>query len=144
MLKVLCAVVETALLLVGAMQAQTSPASPSSFVGCVQRKGDIYTLTDESSNTTVQLRGGGLRAGRHVRVTGSMAASATPAAGATQVIDVASVKRDGGSCSAPASGNSGKSFLSRGTVASIAVIGGVAIVAIVATVGRLGEARGGK
>jgi len=56
-------------------------------------------LTDETSNVTVQLRGGSAKVGRHVQITGSMVPNATPTNGSTQVINVTEVK-DLGACTA--------------------------------------------
>jgi hypothetical protein len=147
--KVSCSSALTALLAISAV-AQTNPDSarqgtgPSSFIGCVQKSGDVYTLTDETSKTTVQLRGGNLKKGRHVEVTGTASAIGNKAGGAAQVVDVSSVKSVTGSCQAASAGSPGRAFMSRGTVASIGIVAGVAVVALVATVSRLGEARGGK
>lgn len=147
MFKASCSVTLCALLAFSAT-AQTNPSSaqsgaaPVTLVGCVQKAGDVYTLTDETSKTTAQLRGDKLRKGRHVEVTGT-ASAASPAVGASEVIDVTSVRRVGGGCPATPGGG-GASFMSRGTVVSIGVIAGVAAVAAWATISRLGEARGGK
>src|ERR1700688_2913221 len=106
--KALCSVTLTALLVFSAV-AQTNPGS--TLVGCVQKTGDIYTLTDETSKVTAQLRGGNLEKGRHVQVTGTPSANASPAAGATEVLDVTGVKTVAGSCQAAMT--AGSSFVSR-------------------------------
>jgi len=147
MFRISCSVVLTALLAFPA-SAQTNPGAPpsggsTSLVGCVEKNGGVYTLTDETSKTTAQLRGGNPRAGRHVQVTGTLAADTSQASGASEVLDVTSLKRVAGSCSA-ASGSGRSSFISRGTVVSIGVVGGVVAIAAWATISRLGEARGGK
>ena len=92
-----------ALLLTIQATAQTAPSAP--LAGCVQKDGDIYTLVDENSKTKVQLRGGNLRAGQHIQVTGTAAANASPAGGATQVLDVSGVQRTAGSCPGATSGS---------------------------------------
>jgi hypothetical protein len=74
-------------------------AAASSLTGCAVKSGNGTLLTDETSNVTVQLRGGNARVGRHLQVTGSMVSNATPASGATQVINVTNVK-DLGACTA--------------------------------------------
>ena len=124
------AAVTAALLLAIPAAAQTTP-----LAGCVQKVGDVYTLMDESSKTKVQLRGEHLRAGQHVEVTGTAAANATPASGATQVLDVTSVKRVAGSCPGASSGGL---HLSRAHVVSIAIVGGLVVFGIVKAAGRIG------
>jgi len=74
-------------------------ATASSLTGCAVRSGNGTFLTDETSNVTVQLRGGNAKVGRHIQITGSMVSNATPASGATQVINVTDVK-DLGACTA--------------------------------------------
>src|SRR5580704_10532335 len=47
-------------------------AAASSLTGCAVKSGNGTLLTDETSNVTVQLRGGNAQVGRHVQITGSM------------------------------------------------------------------------
>src|ERR1700730_12848743 len=95
-----------ALLLTIQATAQTSSGAPSApLAGCVQKDGNIYTLVDENSKTKVQLRGKNLRAGQHVQVTGTADANASPAGGATQVLEVSGVQRTAGSCPGASSGS---------------------------------------
>lgn len=75
-------------------------AAPSSLTGCAVSVSGTLLLTDETSNVTVQLRGGNVRAGRRVQVTGSTVANATATKPATQVINVTGVKQVGGACKA--------------------------------------------
>src|SRR5205807_5621255 len=111
--------VAAALLLTIQATAQTSSGAPSApLAGCVQKDGVIYTLVDENSKTKVQLRGGHLRAGQHIQVTGTAVANASPAGGATQVLDVSGVQRTAGSCPGAASS---RSHLSKAHVISIAI-----------------------
>ena len=112
--------------------AQTSSGAPLS--GCVQKSGDVFTLVDENSRNTVQLRGDHLRAGQHVQVAGTMASSAAPAGGASQVFDVSSVTRTSGGCP----GAKGGLHLSKAHVISIAVVGGLVVFGIVKAAGRIG------
>ena len=129
------AAVTAAMLLAMQAPAQTNQATPSApLAGCVQKDGDIYTLVDENSKTKVQLRGGHLRAGQHVQIMGAAAANASPAAGATQVFEVTSVQRSGGSCPGASSGF----HLSKAHVISIAVVGGLVVFGIVKSAGRIG------
>ena len=129
------AAVGAALLLTIQAIAQTSSGVSSTPVaGCVQKDGDIYTLVDENSKTKVQLRGGKLRAGQHIQVSGTAAANASPAGGATQVLEVSSVQRTAGSCPGAGSGF----HLSKAHVVSIAIVGGLVVFGIVKSAGRIG------
>ena len=113
--------VAAALLLTIQATAQTS--SPTPLAGCVQKNGDIYTLVDENSKTKVQLRGGNLRAGQHIQVTGTADANASPAGGATQVLAVSGVQRTAGSCpSASRGSHHGKAYL-----LTIGIVGGLVV-----------------
>jgi hypothetical protein len=127
--------VAAALLLTIQATAQTSTEAPSApLAGCVQKDGDIYTLVDENSKTKVQLRGGNLRAGQHIQVTGTAAANASPAGGATQVLEVSGVQRTAGTCRAVSRGF----HLSKAHVVSIAIVGGLVVFGIVKSAGRIG------
>ena len=130
--------------------------APSSLTGCVQKSGSAFTLTDETSKVTVELRGGNLRAGRRVQVSGSMVANATPAGGATQVVTVASLKDLGGGCKAGAmaagaaggAGAAGAAGAAAGaTGAAIgtttAVVAGVAAAAVAGTAVGVAESQNG-
>ena len=129
------AAVAAALLLTIQATAQTSSGAPSApLAGCVQKDGGIYTLVDENSKTKVQLRGGNLRAGQHIQVTGTAAANASPGGGATQVLEVSGVQRTAGSCPGASSGF----HLSKAHVVSIAIVGGLVVFGIVKSAGRIG------
>ncbi|HXB71545.1 MAG TPA: hypothetical protein VNY05_25135 [Candidatus Acidoferrales bacterium] len=124
-----------ALLLTIQATAQTSSGTPSApLAGCVQKDAGIYTLVDENSKTKVQLRGGNLRAGQHIQVTGTADANASPAGGATQVLEVSGVQRTAGSCPGASSGF----HLSKAHVISIAIVGGLVVFGIVKAAGRIG------
>ena len=130
------AAVAVALLLTIQAIAQTSSGAPSApLTGCVQKEGDIYTLVDENSKTKVQLRGRNLRAGQHIQATGTAAANASPAGGATQVFEVSGVQRTAGSC--PGARSSGF-HLSKAHVVSIMIVGGLVVFGIVKSAGRIG------
>jgi hypothetical protein len=94
-------------------------SAPSSITGCAVKSKNNILLTDETSNVTLQLRGGAIKTGRRIQITGSMIPNATPATGATQVIDVTNVKDIGGVC-----GAAGK--LASGSAAGGAAAGGAA------------------
>jgi hypothetical protein len=127
------AVVTACLLLAVPATAQTNSGGP--IAGCVQKTGDVYTLTDDSSKATFQLRGGHLKAGQHVQVVGTPVANATPASGVSQVFDVTSVTRTSQSC--PGSRGGGL-HLSRAHVISIGIVGGLVVFGIVKAAGRIG------
>jgi len=116
-------------------------AAPSSLTGCVTRAGDAFTLHDETSNVTVQLRGGNPRAGRRAQVTGTTVANATAAGGATQVITVTNV-RDLGSCNqtgAAAAGAGAGAAAGAGAGAAAGAAGGIgATTAVIAGVAAAG------
>lgn len=119
-------------------------SAPSSMIGCAVRSGGNTLLTDETSNVTAQLRGSNVRAGRRVQITGSMVPNASPVGGATQVINVTSVKEVGGACKAgtPAAGAAGAAA-GGGAAAAGAGVGagigaGTAVVAGVAAAAAIG------
>jgi hypothetical protein len=110
----------------------------SSLTGCAVKSGNGELLTDEASNVTVQLRGGNAKVGRYVQVTGAVAANATAANGAADVINVTNVK-DLGACTAsgvPVAGSGG------GSPAAIGVVALWVIILIAATGISLGIAAG--
>jgi hypothetical protein len=100
-------------------------ASASSLSGCAVKSANGTLLTDETSNVTVQLRGGNAQPGRHVQITGSMVP------GATQVMSVTNVK-DLGACTpsgVPVAGSGG------GAPAGIAGVGlWIIVLAVAGTV----------
>ena len=123
-------------------------SAPSSLTGCPVKTSTGLIMTDESSDVTVQLRGGKITPRKRVTITGSMAANATPVKPATQVIDVASVKEIGGPCkmgtaSAAAAGAAGGAAAAgaagaagaaaAGVGVTSAVVGGVAAAAAAVT-----------
>lgn len=112
-------------------------SAPSNLTGCTKKSGGDTLLTDETSNVTVQLKGGNEKNNRRYQVTGSMVPNATPASGATQVLNVASAK-ELGACQVPggvvpvAAGGAAAAGLSSAAIAGIA-IGVAAAVAVGAT-----------
>jgi hypothetical protein len=98
---------------------------PSSLVGCVTKSGDTYLLTDETSNVTVELRGGNVKEGQRVQISGSQVPNATPAGGATQVVNVMGVKVVGGSCPATTPGGVAAAGAGAGAAAAGAAAAGV-------------------
>ncbi len=119
-------------------------SSPSSLVGCPVKSGDNFLLTDETSNVTAQLRGGKIKAGRHVKVTGSLVPNSTPVSPATQVISVTNVESAPGSCKkvgAAAAGAAGAG--AAGAAAGGAAAGGAAAGVGLSTAAIAGIAVGG-
>jgi|GEM_PF-2418148 len=114
-------------------------SSPSSLVGCPVKSGNTFLLTDETSNVTAQLRGRKIKAGRHVKVTGSLVPNSTPVSPATQVISVTSVQSAPGTCkagvAAAAGGAAAGGAAAAGAGAGAAAGAGVAGISTVAIVG---------
>ena len=82
-----------------ALSPQDAGASqPTSMTGCAIKNGSNMFLTDETSKITAQLKGGDVKTGRHIQVTGSLIPNAEPVSPATQVINVTAVKEIGGAC----------------------------------------------
>lgn len=116
-------------------------SAPSSLVGCPVKSGNNFLLTDETSNVTVELRGGNVRAGRRSQVTGAAVPNATPAAGASQVINVTNVKEVGGACKGAAAAGTAAGTaagVAAGTVgivlgATAAVVSGVTAAVVTTT-----------
>lgn len=69
------------------------PAAPSSFVGCLLRKGGKYIIYDQTTRMEVELRGTGFEkeVGNRVQANGTARAAVAPANG--QILDVTSVVR---------------------------------------------------
>jgi hypothetical protein len=110
-------------------------SAPSSLTGCTRKSGSDTLITDETSSVTVQLRGGNAKGNRRYQVTGSMVPNATPASGATQVLNVTSAKElgacgaGGGAAAggAAAGGAAAAAGLSTAAIAGIAVAGAAAV-----------------
>jgi hypothetical protein len=110
--------------------------APTTLTGVVRSTGGAYMLTDTTSNTTVQLTGGGIeKYVKHmVKVTGTPT-SGTAAAGATQIITVTNVEDQGkakramGGPAAAASGGGGGASTGAVVIAGIAVAAGLAATA---------------
>jgi len=109
--------------------AGAGAAAASSLIGCPVKSGANFLLTDETSNVTVQLRGGNVRAGRRVQITGTMVPNAAPPAGATQVINVTNVKDVGGDCKGAAAAGAGAAAGGGGIKRAIVV--GAVVLAVV-------------
>jgi hypothetical protein len=109
----------------------------SSLTGCVAKSGEAYLLTDETSKVTVELRGGSLKAGQKIQVTGIPASGVAPAPGASQVINVSQVTKLRGGCKmsaatgAAAAGAGGGAAAGAGIGTTVAVVAGISVAAAV-------------
>jgi len=133
------------------------PGAPSSFVGCVLRKGGKFIIYDQTTRMIVELRGTGFEKEVGNRVQANGTARATTAQATTQTLDVTSIVRiEQGGCSdiareigadpvsqpttagrpaGPASPSGQGGGMSAGTKVAIvaAIAGGGAAAAVVAT-----------
>jgi len=103
--------------------------APTTMTGVVRSVGGAYMLTDTTSNTTVQLMGGGVeKYVKHmVRVTGTPG-SGTAASGATQVINVTNIE-DQGRAKRGAGGPMAAAGSGGGPSTGAVVIAGIAVAA---------------
>lgn len=132
------------------LQQGATGSSPSTMIGCVTKSGSVYTLTDETSNVTVELRGADVNAhvGHRIQVTGT-SDSGTAAGGASQVVNVSKIKMLGRGCSskvgaagaagaaagagAAGAGAAAAGAAAAGVSAASAVVAGIAVAAAVGT-----------
>lgn len=109
-----------------AFTPQGGAAGQVRLAGTLQAVDGKYVITDSVTNVRIELVGTGLAefVGRCVEITGAPIPGAQAAAGAAQVVTVASIKN--GSCTKPAGGpqGAGSTGISGKTVA---VLGGVAV-----------------
>jgi hypothetical protein len=114
---------------------EAGAAAPSQLVGCVAKSGNNFFLTDETSNVTVQLRGGSVKANRRFQVNGTMVPGATASAPATQVVNVVGSKDLNKACNGAAVLTAGAAAgaAGAGAGATTAVVAGVAAAAAVGT-----------
>ena len=114
-------------------------AAVTHITGTLTQQAGHFLLTDQVTHVTVEVTGQGLQAqvGQVVQVTGTLNASATPVAGATQVIAATSVQTVG---AAGAPGGRGRRSRGRERearaatgsgigVTTVAIVGGVAAAA---------------
>jgi hypothetical protein len=114
--------------------------APSNLTGCPVKSGGNTLLTDETSNVTVQLKGGNLKAGQRVQITGSMVPNATPPSGATQVINVTDVKQVGGPCKGGAAAGAAAAGAAAGAGAGAGI--GTATIVIIGVAAAAGAGVG--
>lgn len=110
-------------------------SAPTAITGCLSQREDHYLLTDETTKVSVEVQGDGLKneLGHRIAVTGVVVPSAKAAAGATQVVQVSTVKRISGRCSseaaAAAAGGTGAATAAGMGGATKAIIAGVVVAA---------------
>lgn len=118
---------------------QAGATGPAKVSGCLLRKDGGLIVVDKTTNVTVQVQGDGLdrEVGNQVEVTGAIDPAAPSVAGASQLINVAGLKRlaKGGCSSTPAAAGAASGAAIGAT--TIAIIGGVAVAG---TVGGLAAA----
>jgi O-antigen ligase len=128
---------------------QGSGSDSWKLTGCLTSSAGHFTLTDDTTNVTVEVLGAGLQkeTGNLVEITGTMDAAATPVSTAAQVIRASQVKRLGKNCVAPArkataaaaaggaaaggAAAGGASTIAGISMTTIAIAGGVAAAAVV-------------
>jgi hypothetical protein len=138
---VLVATVRPGLALAFDTQAEGT-AKASRISGCLVNKGGKYLLTDNTTNVTVELQGtdAAKSAGHQVEITGLMIPEATPADGASQVIQVVTVDSVGAVCGQlmrASRGQAGGGTAGAGAGAGLSTAAVVAVVAGVAVVGTV-------
>jgi hypothetical protein len=119
---------------------QAGASAPWTLAGCLGKRDGHYVLTDETAGVTVELRGAGLASsvGHKVAVTGVVVPSVKAEAGASQVIQVSTVKQIADKCSSPAAAAAAGGAASAGmAIGKKAVIAGV-IVAGAGTAAAIG------
>ena len=119
-------------------EPQASGATVTKVSGILALKDGKFILVDRVTNVTMELQGTGLEAevGKLVEITGTVDAAAPTVPGASQVIDVTSVKRLTKSERVAAAG----AGTAAGGAAAGAVAGGLSTGAIVAIVGGVAAA----
>ncbi|MDQ6666062.1 MAG: hypothetical protein M3Z23_16910, partial [Acidobacteriota bacterium] len=113
-------------------EAEAGAAAPSHLKGCLLKSGNRFTLKDEISSVTAELRGGGIdgATGFQVDVLGKLMPDSNPAEGATQVVQVLKLNQLAEKCGV--SGNSEKPVSNArilGMGKGTAVIAGIGIAA---------------
>lgn len=126
---------------------ESGAAAPTKVSGILALKDGKFIVVDRVTNVTMQLQGTGLEAevGHLVEVTGTVDSAAPTVAGASQLIDVTSIKRltkgeRAGAAAAAGTAGAGAAGAAAGglsTGAIVAIVGGVAAAG---TVGGLAAA----
>jgi len=131
---------------------EAGAAAQARVSGCVERRGGKYYVRDETTNVISEITGPGLDqyVRKHVDVTGSIDTTATPGAGATQVVRVSTGGVSGGTgtgcpagyagaAGAAGAGTAGAVGAGLSTGAVVAIVGGVAVASILGGLAASGE-----
>lgn len=112
--------------------SQSGATASTKLTGVLKHNGGKYTITDEVTGVTAELRGDDVAkfVGKRIVVSGDLAAGATPTAGSEYVVLVRNIEMPVGVPSAQAAANAAKlggmsTAAKVGIVAGIAVAGGV-------------------
>ena len=118
-------------------------ATATKMKGCLGMKNGHYFLTDDTTGVTVELQGADVAKhdGHHVEITGSMIPGATPAPGASQVVQVVTFDSVGARCNIPGGAAIPGAGLSTGAI--VAIVGGVAVAGILIGLAAAGEFKSG-
>jgi hypothetical protein len=118
-------------------------SAPTTLTGCLEQKGNVYVLRDETTGVTYEVRGANVarNAGNRVEVTGAADASASAGGGASQVINTSNASIVSKGCFAGAGAASGGAAAGAGAAAAaggltgkqVAVIAGVIVAGAGAT-----------
>jgi hypothetical protein len=111
-----------------AFTAQAGGASTATKMkGCLVKRGDRYLLTDTTTNVTVELQGPDVakNAGHRVEITGSMIPGITPAAPASQAVQVVTWDSVGAGCRVPVAGAAAAG--GGPSAGAIAIVAGIAV-----------------
>jgi hypothetical protein len=116
---------------------QAGGSSAVKLTGMVSVKDGKYYITDGTSNVTAELRGNDLAkfVGKTVEISGSIIPNATPAPGASEVVQVSGSHKAVAAAAAGAAGAGAAVGLTTG--ATVAIVGGIAVAG---TVGGLAAA----
>lgn len=120
---------------------QSGSASQTKVSGTLASNGGKYFVTDSTSNVTVEVQGSELAkwTGKQVDVSGSIVKNAQPSSGASQVVQVASIKNlDAVAGNAPQAGGAGAGAGAGAGMSSAAIVAIISGVAVAGTLGGLG------
>jgi hypothetical protein len=114
-----------------AFDPQTGAATAAKITGVLVSKDGTFFVTDVTTNITTEVHGTDLASfvGKKVDITGSTIPDATPAPGASQVVQVAGITK------AVAAAVAGGGI---GTAATVAIVGGVAVAGTALGLGAAG------
>jgi hypothetical protein len=117
---------------------QAGGSTAVTMTGMVTVKDNKYFITDSTTNVTAELRGGDIAkySGKTAQISGSIIPNATPAPGASEVVQVSSSKKAAVIAGAAGAAGAGAA-VGLTTGATVAIVGGVAVAG---TVGGLAAA----